>query len=331
MKVLSLFDGISGCQQALKNLGIEFDNINNIYCASEVDRNAIQITQKNFPNTIQLGDVRAIKNKPIIEHSLEQTGVDMQGWAIGTPVYTLVGHEIKGEKQSIYYKQDIDLLCGGSPCQDLSCAKKDRKGLDGERSGLFYEYIRILKEVKPKFFILENVASMSKESKESISKELFNIESILINSSLLTAQQRKRLYWVGALQQDGTYKKVDIEQPKDKGILLKDIWDGGILCTNRIKKKKEGTLSYKKAFSSCRSLTNKSKCLTAAGQNISNSGATNIIIGEDYYIMSPEVCEQLQGFPKGYTIPLSNIQRYKAIGNSFTVPVIEYILKNILT
>jgi DNA (cytosine-5)-methyltransferase 3A len=200
LRCLSLFDGISGCQQALKNLGIECE----IY-ASEIDKYAIQITQKNFPNTVQLGDVRSLQyfNKTL-------TG-------------TFNAIDCTREVNNV----DIDLLCGGSPCQDLSIAKKGRKGLDGERSGLFYEYVRILKEVKPKFFILENVASMSKESKELITKELFNIEPIMINSSLLTAQQRKRLYWIGELQEDGTYKQITIKQPQDKRILLKDILESG--------------------------------------------------------------------------------------------------------
>lgn len=128
MKILSLFDGISIAQQALKNIGI----IPEVYYASEIDKYAIQITQKNFPDTIQLGSVVGLK-------------VDFQP----------------------------DLLVGGSPCQDLSIAKKNREGLSGSRSSLFYEYVRILKEVKPKYFILENVNSMPKEAKETITKELF--------------------------------------------------------------------------------------------------------------------------------------------------------------
>ena len=205
MKILSLFDGISACQVALKNLGIEHD-----YYASEIDPYAIKVTQKNFPNTVQLGDVKDIlyagrTNVGLLQHKNECNTKCIKDIISG-----------------------FDLLCGGSPCQDLSIAKKDRKGLDGERSGLFFEYVRILHEVKPKFFILENVASMSKEAKEMITKELFGIEPVLINSALVTAQQRKRLYWVGALQTDGTYRKVEISQPKDKGILLKDILESGL-------------------------------------------------------------------------------------------------------
>jgi DNA-cytosine methyltransferase len=132
MKILSLFDGISIAQQALKELNIPVEK----YYASEIDKYAISITQKNFPNTIQLGSVT----------------------------------DIKGEDFT-----DIDLIIGGSPCQDLSIAKKNREGLSGSRSGLFYEFVRLIKEVKPKYFVLENVNSMPKEAKIIITRELFNL------------------------------------------------------------------------------------------------------------------------------------------------------------
>jgi len=192
MKILSLFDGISIAQQALKNLGVKVDE----YYASEVDKYAIQITQKNFPNTIQLGDVKELKIKSI---ERDEDGIDLY---------------------------NTELLIGGSPCQDLSIAKKNREGLKGSRSGLFYEYKRILEEAKPKYFILENVNSMPKEAKEEITKELFGIEPIMINAALVSAQNRKRLFWIGKFwSKDGAYgyEKVEIPQPEDRGVLLRDI------------------------------------------------------------------------------------------------------------
>jgi len=189
IKVLSLFDGISVAQQALKELGYDVE-----YYASEIDKYAIQITQKNHPMTIQIGDVKHI-------------GI--------------------GDDISFFQDEKIDLLIGGSPCQDLSIAKKNREGLKGSRSSLFYEYVRILKEVKPKYFILENVNSMPKEAKEIITKELFGIEPVMINASLVSAQNRKRLFWVGKLVGD-TYVRVYIPQPEDRGILLKDILEGNV-------------------------------------------------------------------------------------------------------
>lgn len=130
MNILSLFDGISCARVAAERAGFSIDT----YYASEIDKYAISIAQKNHPDTIQLGSVTDITK--------EQVG-------------------------------KIDLLIGGSPCQDLSIAKRDRKGLAGERSGLFWEYVRILKEVQPTYFILENVASMPKEAKEQITETLF--------------------------------------------------------------------------------------------------------------------------------------------------------------
>lgn len=177
MNVLSLFDGISCGQLALRRAGVRIDK----YYASEIDKYAIQVTQHNFPNTIQLGDV---------------TKVDFTQF---------VGK--------------IDLLIGGSPCQDLSVAKKDRKGLDGSRSGLFFKYVEALRTIKPKYFLLENVASMRKEDRDTIT-EIMGVEPIMINSALLSAQQRKRYYWTNI---------PNVTQPEDKHILLKDILEGGAM------------------------------------------------------------------------------------------------------
>ena len=313
MKVLSLFDGIAGAKQVFKNLNIDCE-----YYASEIDKYALQVAKNNHQDITHIGDVRKVK---------------------------LINN--------------LDLLIGGSPCQDLSIAKKNRKGLDGERSGLFYEYVRILKECKPKFFVLENVASMSKESKKLISNELFNIEPILINSSLLTAQQRKRLYWVGKLQQDGSYKKIDIEQPQDKGILLKDIlesgeswqqklysltasYDGAVFW-NTLEKKQRTMITepirlghFNKGSQGDRiySIQGKSINLSAnGGGRGAKTGLYKIDLPDgDYLIrkLTTIECERLQGFPDNYTNSISNTQAYKCLGNSFTIPVIEHIIKSIL-
>jgi len=195
MKVLSLFDGISCARVALERAGIPVE----AYYASEIDKYAIQVSNKNYPDIAHIGSVTELYPTPNLHN--------------------------------------IDLLIGGSPCQDLSIAKKNRKGLDGERSGLFYEYVRILNEVKPKYFILENVNSMPKEAKETITKELFGIEPIMINASLVSAQNRKRLFWVGKridiYNSDNTYssseyEKVEVLLPEDKGIVLKDILEENV-------------------------------------------------------------------------------------------------------
>jgi len=184
MKILSLFDGISCARVALERAGIPVE----AYYASEVDKYAMQISAKNYPDIVQLGSVTKV-------------GVYSRtdGCLITTP-----------DDQEYH---NIDLLIGGSPCQDLSIAKKDRKGLDGDRSGLFWEYVRILKEVKPKYFILENVNSMPKEAKAIITEAL-GVEPIMINAALVSAQNRKRLFWTNI---------PNVIQPEDRGILLRDI------------------------------------------------------------------------------------------------------------
>ena len=133
MNVLSLFDGISCGQIALERAGIKIDN----YYSSEIDNNAIKVTQHNYPDTIQIGDITKIKYK-------------------GDKLYTEKG----------IYEDKIDLLIGGSPCQGFSNAGKMLNFKD-ERSMLFFEYVRLLNEVKPKYFLLENV-KMKKEWQESI-------------------------------------------------------------------------------------------------------------------------------------------------------------------
>lgn len=174
MRVLSLFDGISCGRLALERAGIPVE----VYYASEIDKYAIKVSEKNYPDIIRLGDIREIDFSQFIGK--------------------------------------IDLIIGGSPCQDLSIAKKNRQGLEGEKSGLFWKFVEAVKTIKPKYFMLENVASMSKENKQIITDTL-GIEPILINSALVSAQQRKRLYWCNWA----------VEQPEDKGIVLKDVLETG--------------------------------------------------------------------------------------------------------
>lgn len=347
LKILSLFDGIGACQVALKNLGIEYD-----YFASEIDPYAIKVTQNNFPNTVQLGDVRGIEYCPEEEY--------------GDILYynkPLGNHNIYGTgdiKQEFYYEEDaegitplplkFDLLCGGPPCQDISIAKKDRKGLDGERSGLFFEYVRILKEVKPKFFILENVASASKDVIKEMTSHLYGIEPIIINSALLTAQQRKRVYFVGALQKDGTYKKVEIEQPQDKN---KTVWeilelDPNIKVENfddfiQISEDRlSGLLGFYKTtkrlghFNSggqgdrVYSRFGKSVCLSANGGGRGAKCGLYLTKHNEIRKLTPIECERLQGFPevkKSIDINFNEMQVIPNLINNYEV-CLDHIKKS---
>ena len=185
---------------------------------------------------------------------------------------------------------NIDLLIGGSPCQDLSIAKKGRKGLEGERSGLFWEYVRILKESKPKYFILENVNSMSKESKAKIT-EVMGVEPIMIDAALVSAQSRKRLFWTN----------IPVTKlPENKGILLKDILESDAEVDERMTSKGKAfclDANYHKGSSEEHSIEKKVRTMVkftkSTGQahrvydpkgksaTLSNSGAGLIKIGRE--------------------------------------------------
>ena len=185
LKVLSLFDGISCAYEAVKRAGFEIAS----YHASEIDKYAIEISKKNHPDIIHMGGVQSVYGRECC--LVDDTGIANEPGTL----------------------EEIDFLIGGSPCQDLSIAKANRKGLDGERSGLFWEYVRILNEVKPKYFILENVASMPKEAKAIITETL-GVEPIMIDAALVSAQRRKRLFWTNI---------PNVVLPEDRHIYLRDI------------------------------------------------------------------------------------------------------------
>lgn len=286
INVLSLFDGMSCGQIALNKVGIKYNN----YFASEIDKYAIQVTQKNYPNTIQIGDVTKVK------------GVDLP---------------------------KIDLLIGGSPCQDLSKAKPSGEGLDGERSGLFWEYARLLKGLNPKYFLLENVV-MKKEWADIISEEL-GVKPIEINSNLVSAQNRRRLYWTNI---------PNIEKPKDKNILLGDIiYDDAykVFTDERIPKTKKITKNYikwdlsgKQYWSQQdRAYFKDKKVCTLPKTNPANK--LNIVLDYDndiYRRMHPIEAERCQNVPDNYTSGVSDAKRLEMLGNGWTVDVIAHIFKN---
>jgi site-specific DNA-cytosine methylase len=306
MKVLSLFDGISCGHVALERANIPVD----AYYASEIDKYAIQITQKNYPDTIQLGDVS----------------------------------KIKGIK-------DIDLLIGGSPCQGFSKAGK-QLNFEDPRSKLFFEYVRLLNEINPKYFLLENVA-MKKEYRDIISQYL-GVEPITINSDLVSAQHRNRLYWTNI---------PGVVAPINKGILLEDIIESGDVdkdksyCIDANYFKGTNAKTYfckskrqvvwvipeatKKGYvevsnGDCIDLTfiksktrrgrlmiEKSNCLTASPYNYCK------VTNDWFRLLTPTECERLQTLPDDYTKGVSNTQRYRCLGNGWTVDVIAHILKNL--
>ena len=266
MNVLSLFDGMSCGQQALDRLGIKVDN----YFASEIDKYAIQVTMANYPNTIQLGSV---------------VNVD--------------GHKLP----------KIDLLLGGSPCQSFSFAGK-RKGMSTKdeqeiltlehylelkadgfefegQSYLFWEYMRLLNECKPTYFLLENV-EMGEKWEKVLSKAI-GVNGIHINSALVSAQNRKRIYWTNiGLEPSGLFGDLEsiITQPKDKGILLKDVLQDNPnsiyylsdKMVNYVSKSGTKNFYYKPEFAN---LEGKAKPIVT--KHIYRSGTTNYI-DEKYFL-----------------------------------------------
>ena len=367
MNVLSLFDGCSSGQLALERANIPVDN----YFASEIDKYAITVTQANFPDTFQWGDVTKIK---------------------------------------VPTKGSIDLLMGGSPCQGFSFAGHQLQFND-PRSRLFFDFVRILDAVKPKYVLLENVR-MAKKSQDIMS-EAMGFEPQALNSSLLSGQNRYRLYWWGKLVGD-TYEQIPIPPMVDKGIVMQDILEdgyatdemtsggkshcltaryNGAVWWNSIERKQRtmvlkdnptmskdglirvGTADLKGHDSIRRVYAQEGKAPTlttmqgghrepkvAIGRIVnrrldehgtrkddqldlsftrqlevradgkSNCLTTvqkdNVVVSKDMWRkLTPLECERLQTLPDNYTNHVSNSQRYKMIGNGWTVDVIAHILK----
>jgi DNA (cytosine-5)-methyltransferase 3A len=349
LKVVSLFDGISCGRVALERQGFNVD-----YYASEIDKHAIEVSDKNG-YSVRFGDVRSVKFIP-----------------------------------------NVDLLIGGSPCQDLSIAKHGRKGLDGDRSGLFWEYLRILRLLKPKWFILENVNSMAKADKDIITREM-GVEPIMIDAALVSAQSRKRLFWTNIPV---------VGLPVDRGIRVKDILEPDAEEDERMTTKDGKAFCLKARYSgatekhsvetkqstmvkftpSKKKFTDTTKKLGYVGEHdhqanrvydedgkapaintLSANGLIKIgyigegeqngqggqahrvystdgktptlgssgcgLIQEETKIrkLTPLECERLQGLPDNYTEGVATTHRYKCLGNAFNVDVIAFIVSFIHT
>jgi len=258
------------------------------YFASEIDKPAIKVTMANYPNTVQLGNVLDVKSENLPK---------------------------------------IDLLIGGSPCQGFSFAGK-QLNFEDERSKLFFEYVRLLRECNPKYFLLENV-KMKKEYQDIIS-EYLGVEPILINSALLTAHNRPRLYWTNI---------PNVGQPSDNGIYFEQIRDLQIENYEYISEEKTINREYKKNYlqydingkghgsqdQRAYYLKGKHGCLDTGASGkakvLENDGRVRKITRNE--------AERLQGVPDNYTTPVSKAQALKMLGNGWTVDVIAHILRGI--
>lgn len=307
MNVLSVFDGISCARIALEKLNIPIKN----YFASEIDKFAIGVSKKNYPDIIHLGNIENINSSNLPK---------------------------------------IDLLIGGSPCQDLSNAKKGL-GLEGCKSRLFYEFVRLYKELKPRYFLLENV----KNKWGNLMSEILETEFIEINSGFFSAQSRPRYYWTNIdipelpkCLHPNVIKDITETNPSEKYFFKNE-------NLNRFVKEHMKTISEKnltptkdgliKLFDIPKHILNDNerqrRVYSVKGKSptiLARSDTTKILDGNYVRKLTPLECERLQTIPDNYTEygiiegklkKISDTQRYKMIGNAFTVDVIAHILKGL--
>jgi site-specific DNA-cytosine methylase len=274
---------------------IELNNVLSLFdgmSCGQIALNKAGITYTNYPNTIQLGDVHQINAAQLPK---------------------------------------IDLLLGGSPCQNLSIATinniKHNKGLQGDKSKLFYEYLRLLNETKPQYFLFENVASMTNANRDIISQAL-ECEPIRINSNLTSAQDRDRYYWTN----------ITTTQPADQQIKLSDIiepnpapkyWYAQSFDYQGDSAKVQALLHINGHDILKRVYNLNGKCGTLTCVKGGNAQKKVFHDGKPRKL-TPLEYERLQNVPDNYTQGLSDTQRYNMLGNGWTIDVIVHILKGIL-
>ena len=279
MNILSLCDGMSCCHIALDRARIPVDK----YFAAEIKDIGIKVTKANYPDTIHIGDVNKITYKD------------------GT-LYTENGN----------YKVKIDMVAFGSPCQSFSQAMKAdmRIGLaDKVRSGLFLECYRILKEVNPKWFLLENVGSMRKEDQQFLT-ECMGVEPIRINSSLVCTALRDRLYWTNI---------PNVTKPEDKGIKLQNILTSGY--TDRDKARALLVSDSRPLVSKDKMLHRYKKFTTIVWEEKGNDDSIR-------YLNQTEL-ERCQTVPEGYTSCLTRNEAANVLGDGWTIDVIAHIFSGL--
>jgi DNA (cytosine-5)-methyltransferase 3A len=319
LNVLSLFDGMSCGQIALQRAGIKIEN----YFASEIDKYAIQVAKHNFPNTKHIGSVVDVKGNDLPK---------------------------------------IDLLIGGSPCQGFSFAGK-QLNFDDPRSKLFFEFVRLKNECNPTYFLLENV-KMKKEY-EDIITEYLGVKPIAINSELFSAQDRKRIYWTNInFEALPTENKLTVEDILEEEVDVKYYIEpkrSVVICENEVKKRKIAFIGSNSQGNRIYNIHGKSVCLCGEGGGLgaktglyalpcltpdrlekrqngrrfkpSNSKFYTLTAMDKHGILTdnfirkltPIECERLQTVPDNYTKIASDNQRYRMLGNGWTVDVIAHI------
>ena len=291
MNILSLFDGISCGQIALERANIKVDK----YYASEIEQFAINITQKNYPNTIQLGDVFNIDYSKL---------------------------------------EKIDLLIGGSPCTYWSNARAKGTGReltpDGIGGQLFMQYVKAIEETKPKYFLYENNNSMSKEIKQFITNKL-GVEPIMINSASVSGQIRRRLYWTNipniVQPKNKNIKLIDILEKKvDDKYYLSEKMKKYVMSSGTKNFYVKPEINLEKARPLTTVPNKRAGTTTYITDDFVNGGDK-----EKMRRLTPIEYERLQTIPENYTYltghKFEDSKRYKVIGNGWTVDVIAHILR----
>lgn len=297
LNILSLFNGCGMLRPSLDKAGVKV----NQYFSSEIDQYANQIANKNYPDTIQLGDI-----------------CKWQDWKL----------------------PQIDLLTAGFPCQDLSVSGK-RKGLSGERSGLLYQALEIRKHLSPRYFLFENVASMSNYWRGQIT-QLVGVEPIKLNSKYWGAQNRERYFWTNI----PNLRDIEVNQTmNDKGGCINDILESPVEYKGQtVKRLAPVGNRYKSNYSTGVIVTpfGKSPCLRKSSDaayivdlktTLDNVNSTKLAkINDKFYLpveikkLSPVECERLMNLPDNYTEGVSKTQRYMMLGNGWDIDVLAELL-----
>lgn len=256
------------------------------YFASEIDKYAIQVTQNNYPNTKQIGSVVDVKGEDLPK---------------------------------------IDLLIGGSPCQGFSISG-NKLNFKDERSKLFFEFVRLLEETKPKYFLLENVGSMDSNIRNKIS-DILGCKPLHINSSLITAQHRNRYYWTNIPQSSIIEKDIKFTDILESNVDNKYYYSKKVLNRLNLENiKRAGKAGYK-----CKGIE-VDKCAPIVARHYKGMQSQHYPVIKEidgFRKLTPIECERLQTVPDNYTDCVSNSQRYKMLGNGWTVDVISHIFKGL--
>lgn len=289
MKGYDLFSGLGGFSLAAHRAIPGYETV----LWSEIDKHAVTTFKRHFPE---------VSDKNVGDIHRTVFDIDSRG-------------RTEANEFRVSCLPDVNIVMGGSPCQDLSIAKGKREGLDGSKSGLFWAFSEIVRIKKPKYFLLENVASMDRASRDTIT-EYLETDPVEINSVHFTGQKRKRLYWFNWIlkeepEANWSHRREDIVAWSSSNDYCKIT---GKHLRKRERETRDGYANTLGTGKGCAFFSSVNKIILPNGER---------------RFLTPEECEGYQGLPSGWTSGHSDSQRYKQIGNAITVPVVEFILRSI--